>query len=68
MRFFKQRGREGRNPPINSIFLAKVIELRNTSDYGSEKLHFVMRQAGFSVSRRKIQQILDLRKGLTEPL
>ena len=62
-----QAKRAGRpKSPINSIFLAKVIELRNTSDYGSEKLHFVMRQAGFSVSRRKIQQILDL-KGLTEP-
>lgn len=52
--------------PINSTFVAKVIEVRNTTDYGSEKLHFVMRREGFSVSQRKIQQILDER-GLTCP-
>lgn len=52
--------------PINPIFSAKVVELRKTTDYGSEKIHFVMRQAGFSVSQRKIQQILDL-NGLTDP-
>ena len=57
----------GRNKqPINPSFAKKVVELRNTNDYGSEKLHFVLRRAGFSVSQRQIQRVLDENK-LTEP-
>jgi putative transposase len=52
--------------PINPSFVNKVVELRKTTDYGSEKLHFVLRRAGFSVSQRQIQRVLDEQK-LTEP-
>ena len=52
--------------PINTNFAKKVIELRKTTDYGSEKLHFVLKRAGFSVAQRQIQRILDENK-LTEP-
>lgn len=47
-------------------FVEKVERLRKETDYGSEKLHFVLSQEGFSVSQRQIQKILDL-KGLTDP-
>jgi putative transposase len=51
---------------INSAFAKKVIFLRKRDDYGSEKLHFVLKQEGFSVSQRQIQKILD-KNNLTEP-
>lgn len=51
---------------INISFSKKVIELRKKTDYGSEKLHFVMKRDGFGVSQRQIQKILDVNK-LTEP-
>ena len=51
---------------INSVFVEKVVSIRNADDYGSEKLHYVMKRDGFSVSRRQIQKILD-QQGLTEP-
>jgi len=51
---------------INSLFVEKVVAIRNVDDYGSEKIHFVLKQQGFGVSRRQIQKILD-DKGLTEP-
>lgn len=51
---------------INSLFVEKVVAIRNADDYGSEKIHFVLKQDGFGVSRRQIQKILDL-KCLTEP-
>ncbi len=57
----------GRSPQqINLAFAKKVIALRNESDYGSQKLHYVFRNQGFLVSQRQIQKILDVNK-LTEP-
>lgn len=61
---FKTVGRP--KQPINKKFANKVIGLRKTTDYGSEKLHFVLKRTGFSVSQRQIQRILDENK-LTEP-
>ena len=52
--------------PINSIFVQKVVQIRNEDDYGSEKIHFVLKNEGFAVSQRQIQRILD-EKNLTEP-
>lgn len=52
--------------PISGAFAEKVEKVRNETDYGSEKLHFVFKREGFSVSQRQIQKILDL-KGLTDP-
>jgi len=57
-------GRPGRS--INPAFAEKVIFLRKRDDYGSEKLHFVLKREGFSVSQRQIQKILD-KNNLTEP-
>ena len=51
---------------INLHFAEKVVSLRKDTDYGSQKLHFVLRKQGFSVSQRQIQRILDENK-LTEP-
>ena len=51
---------------LNEDFVEKVEQLRKETDYGSEKLHFVIKKEGFSVSQRQIQRILDLR-GLTDP-
>ena len=51
---------------INGIFAERVVELRKKTDYGSEKLHFVLKKQGFGVSQRQIQRILDI-SGLTEP-
>lgn len=51
---------------LNPDFVEKVVQVRKDTDYGSEKLHFVIKQEGFTVSQRQIQKILDL-KGLTEP-
>jgi putative transposase len=52
--------------PINPQFVKKTIELRKSSDYGSEKLHFVLTKQGFGVSQYMIQRILD-ESNLTEP-
>ena len=52
--------------PISGAFAEKVENVRKETDYGSEKLHFVFKREGFSVSQRQIQKILDL-KGLTDP-
>ena len=52
--------------PLNSTFIKKVIEIRKSDDYGSEKIHYVMTNNGFSVSQRQIQRILD-EQGLTDP-
>ena len=60
----KKIGRPRRE--INKSFIKKVVELRETTDYGSEKLHFVLKRAGFGVSQRQIQRILDM-TNLTEP-
>ena len=51
---------------INFSFAEKVVSLRNKTDYGSQKLHFVFKNQGFSVSQRQIQKILYENK-LTEP-
>ena len=51
---------------INLNFVKKAVELRKITDYGSEKLHFVLKRAGFGVSQYMIQRILDEQK-LTEP-
>lgn len=51
---------------INLLFAKKVIEIRNKDDYGSEKIHYVLKQKGFGVSQHIIQRILDENK-LTEP-
>ena len=60
----KKSGRPKR--PINPVFIAKVIKIRKEDDYGSEKIHFVLKQEGFAVSQRQIQRILD-EQGLTDP-
>lgn len=51
---------------INPLFVKKVVEIRSEDDYGSEKIHYVLKQQGFAVSQRQIQNILDDEK-LTEP-
>lgn len=51
---------------INSVFVDKVIAIRKSDDYGSEKIHFVLKEQGFAVSQHIIQRILDENK-LTEP-
>ena len=51
---------------INRNFEVRVVSLRKDTDYGSQKLHFVLKQDGFSVSQRQIQKILDENK-ITEP-
>ncbi|MDO8604164.1 MAG: integrase core domain-containing protein [bacterium] len=43
-----------------------MVEIRSEDDYGSEKIHYVLKQQGFAVSQRQIQNILDDEK-LTEP-
>jgi putative transposase len=60
----KKAGRH--KQPLNPKFVKKTIELRSSSDYGSEKLHFVLQKQGFGVSQYMIQRILDENK-LTEP-
>ena len=52
--------------PLNPTFIKKVVEIRKSDDYGSEKIHYVMTQKGFGVSQRQIQRILD-EQGLTDP-
>ena len=51
---------------LNSSFVKKVVEIRKTTDYGSQKLHFVFGTSGFGVSQHIIQRILN-EQGLTEP-
>jgi putative transposase len=60
----KKAGRPRYN--LNKNFIKKVVELRRTTDYGSEKLHFVLNRAGFKVSQHIVQRVLDDGK-LTEP-
>lgn len=52
--------------PINSTFIRKVVQIRKDDDYGSKKIHVVLKREGFAVSQRQIQRILD-EQGLTEP-
>lgn len=51
---------------INPSFVKKVTEIRDSTDYGSQKIHFVLNKQGFGVSQHIIQRILD-EQGLTEP-
>ena len=51
---------------INPAFRKKVIDIRQSDDYGSEKIHFVTKQEGFGVSQHIIQRILD-EEDLTDP-
>lgn len=51
---------------INPNFRELVKEIREETDYGSEKIYFTLRQRGFGVSQHIIQRILDEEK-LTEP-
>jgi len=51
---------------VNPGFVEKVVKIRSEDDYGSEKIHFVLKQQGCDVSQHIIQRILDER-GLTEP-
>ena len=51
---------------VNPQFIEKVVKIRNEDDYGSEKIHFVLKQQGCGVSQHVIQRILD-EEGLTEP-
>ncbi len=60
----KIAGRQKR--PLNLAFVQKVVKIRKEDDYGSEKIHFVLKSEGFAVSQRQIQRILD-EQGLTEP-
>jgi len=61
-------GKKSGRPKINihPSFVNKVIEIRQRDDYGSEKIHFVMKKEGFGVSQHIIQRILD-EQGLTDP-
>ena len=52
--------------PLNQKFVKKVVEIRQKDDYGSEKIHFVLKRQGFGVSQHLIQRILN-EQGLTEP-
>ncbi len=52
--------------PVNPTFVEKVVLIRKEDDYGSEKIHFVLKNEGFAVSQRQIQRILD-EQSLTEP-
>jgi transposase InsO family protein len=60
----KQVGRP--KSALNMKFVDKVVKIRETTDYGKEKIHFVLTRDGFSVSTRQIQRILDENK-LTDP-
>jgi len=51
---------------INPVFVKNVVEIRKRDDYGSEKIHFVLKKKGFGVSQHLIQRILD-ENGLTDP-
>lgn len=51
---------------LNPKFVKKVVEVRKETDYGKEKIHFVVKKEGFNVSQRQIQRILD-EQGLTDP-
>ena len=51
---------------INPTFVKNVVEIRKRDDYGSEKIHFVLKKKGSGVSQHIIQRILDEQK-LTEP-
>lgn len=51
---------------LNPAFVKKVVQIRKETDYGSEKIHFVLKQKGFSVSQHITQRILN-EQNLTNP-
>jgi putative transposase len=51
---------------LNKRFVKKIVDLRKTTDYGSQKLQFVLNRAGFKISQHIVQRILDDAK-LTDP-
>ena len=51
---------------INPNFVKTVIESRKSTDYGSEKIHFILKRQGYSVSQHIIQRVLN-EQGLTNP-
>lgn len=51
---------------INQRFITKVVEIRKRDDYGSEKIHHILKREGFKVSQHIIQRILN-EESLTEP-
>ena len=51
---------------LNPSFVKRVVEIRESADYGSEKIHFVLKNVGFGVSQHIIQRILN-EQGLTSP-
>jgi transposase InsO family protein len=51
---------------VNRKFVSMVVEVRNETDYGSEKIHFVLKGKGFGVSQHIMQRVLN-EHGLTEP-
>lgn len=61
-------GKKSGRPKIdlNPSFVKNVVEIRRNDDYGSEKIHFVMKKEGFKVSQHIIQRILN-EQGLTDP-
>jgi len=60
----KKAGRKKYN--VNPVFVNKVVDVRKETDYGSEKLYFVLKKQGFGVSQHIIQRVLD-EQSLTEP-
>ena len=36
---------------VNPSFVKKVVEIRNHADYGSQKIHFVLKRQGFGISQ-----------------
>ena len=51
---------------LNPDFVKRVSDVRKRDDYGSQKIHFVLKREGFGVSQHIIQRVLD-EQGLTEP-
>jgi putative transposase len=62
----KARNQEDPECQFNKRFISKVVKIRNEDDYGSEKIHYVLKQEGFAVSQHIIQRVLD-EQGLTDP-
>ena len=52
--------------PISGTFAERVEKIRKETDYGSEKIHFVLTEQGFSVSLWKISQVF-VKEGFQKP-
>ena len=72
---FKKWGEEGLKDekpgrlfePLNSKFYSLVVEDWKKQRCGARKLHAILKKKGFSVSRRKIEQVL-VKEGLQKPV